>query len=176
MMRLIHDVSTDADNPPEFLLLKAVREHYQNGVAYSGLAGDAHRRRYPDLQPLLFEQPPLEVFYAAYELVIARQWQLANARKWRVHESTQMSTEMSTQVSTQVSTQIEGRIEATAATRVLRFKDDVVIRLLAYGDQHQHTRLDMRSASRIGKSDLGANARRIRAFLTDLKNSLKSNT
>lgn len=164
MMRLIHDVTTDADNPPEFLLLKAVREHYQNGAAYSGLAADAHRRRYPDLQPLLIEQPPLTVFYAAYDLVIKRQWQLANARKWRLHQSTQMRT------------QIEGRIEATAATRVLRFKDDVVIRLLAYGDRHQHTRLDMRSASRIGKTDLGANARRIRAFLSDLKNCLKSNT
>jgi Protein of unknown function (DUF1499) len=157
---MIHDVSTDPDAPPQFLLLVGERERCRNGVAYSGLVGDAHRRRYPDLQPLLIEQAPLDVFYAAYDLVIARQWHLANARKWRMAGSEQ----------------IEGRIECTAATRILRFKDDVVIRLFARGDEHQHTRLDMRSASRIGKSDLGANAKRIRQFLSDLKTRLKSNT
>jgi hypothetical protein len=153
---MIHDVSTDPDDPPQFLMLQGTRERSRNGVAYSGLNGEAHRRRYPDLQPLLIERSPLDVFYAAYDLVIARQWHLANARKWRIAGEEQ----------------IEGRIECTAATRILRFKDDVVIRLFARGSENQHTRLDMRSASRIGKTDLGANARRIRQFLHDLKNRL----
>lgn len=159
-MRLIHDVATDADNPPQFQLLTALRERCRNRVDYSGLGSAAHRRRYPDLQPLLLEQAPLDVFYAAYDLVMSRKWFLHGARKWRMAGGEQ----------------IEGRIEATASTRLLRFKDDVVIRLLAYGDQQQHTRVDMRSASRIGESDFGANARRIRHFLLDLKNSIKSNT
>jgi hypothetical protein len=163
-MPLIHDVSTDADNPPQFLLLATLREQCKNGVAYSGLTGEAHHRRYPDLQPVLFKRPPLEVFYAAYDLVIARKWFLMNARKWRFHENDSGGE------------QIEGHIEATASTRILRFKDDIVIRLLAHGEQHQHTRLDMRSASRVGKSDLGANAKRLRDFLRDLKSIIKSNT
>jgi len=45
------------------------------------------------------------------------------------------------------------------------FKDDVVIRVQAAGNK---TKVDMRSASRVGKSDLGMNAERIRLFLADL--------
>jgi hypothetical protein len=159
-MPLVHDVSTDPDSPPQFVQLREAREHCANGYAYSGLAGAAHRKRYPHLHTVQLEQPPLEVFYAAYELVRAREWFLVNARKWR-HAGDE---------------QIEGRLEATASTRVLRFRDDVVIRLLACDDQYQHTRLDMRSASRVGMSDFGVNARRVRDFLFDLKKSIKSNS
>ncbi len=67
----------------------------------------------------------------------------------------------------------EGRIEAIATTRLLRFKDDVVLRLRADGDG---ARLDMRSASRIGRCDLGANEKRIRAFFVKLNSCLKTNS
>jgi uncharacterized protein (DUF1499 family) len=59
----------------------------------------------------------------------------------------------------------EGRIEATATTPLLRFKDDVVIRVTSRGNG---SRIDMRSKSRLGKSDLGANAKRIRAYFRAL--------
>ena len=60
----------------------------------------------------------------------------------------------------------DGRIEATDTTPIMGFKDDIVIRVQAMGGK---TRVDMRSASRVGESDLGVNAVRIRLFLDDLE-------
>ncbi|MGB5145826.1 MAG: DUF1499 domain-containing protein, partial [Porticoccaceae bacterium] len=54
-----------------------------------------------------------------------------------------------------------GRIEATETSFWYGFKDDVVIRIA--GDDRE-SRIDIRSKSRVGKSDLGKNAERIRAF------------
>ncbi|WP_172592332.1 DUF1499 domain-containing protein [Nitrosomonas supralitoralis] len=59
-----------------------------------------------------------------------------------------------------------GRIEATDTTAIMGFKDDVVIRIRAEGKK---SRVDMRSASRVGKGDWGVNAARIRLFLSELK-------
>jgi uncharacterized protein (DUF1499 family) len=58
-----------------------------------------------------------------------------------------------------------GRIEATATTRWFGFKDDVVIRI---EPDPAGSRVDMRSVSRVGESDVGTNARRIRAYLARL--------
>jgi len=55
-----------------------------------------------------------------------------------------------------------GRIEATATTAWFGFKDDVVVRVAPEGTG---SRVDVRSVSRVGKSDVGANARRIREYL-----------
>jgi uncharacterized protein (DUF1499 family) len=63
-----------------------------------------------------------------------------------------------------------GRLEAIATTRWLRFKDDVVVRLRDRPEGG--TRVDVRSKSRIGRSDLGTNARRIRTYLADLQTAL----
>jgi uncharacterized protein (DUF1499 family) len=60
----------------------------------------------------------------------------------------------------------EGRLEATATTRWFGFKDDIVVRVTPAPGGSQ---VDIRSVSRVGKSDLGANARRIRAFLAALR-------
>lgn len=59
----------------------------------------------------------------------------------------------------------EGRIEATATTFWFGFKDDVVVRLTPVG---AGSRIDVRSVSRVGVSDLGVNAQRIRAYLKRL--------
>jgi len=59
----------------------------------------------------------------------------------------------------------EGRLEATDTTRWFGFKDDVVVRVVSIPEG---SRVDVRSVSRIGRSDLGANARRIRGFLAAL--------
>ncbi|WP_404326387.1 DUF1499 domain-containing protein [Aerophototrophica crusticola] len=60
----------------------------------------------------------------------------------------------------------EGRVEATATTAWFGFKDDVVVRVRPEGDG---SRIDVRSKSRVGRSDLGANAARIRDYLARLK-------
>jgi uncharacterized protein (DUF1499 family) len=59
----------------------------------------------------------------------------------------------------------EGRIEATASTSYLGFKDDVVIRIETVNGG---TAVDIRSKSRMGKGDMGANAKRVRAFSKNL--------
>ena len=59
----------------------------------------------------------------------------------------------------------DGRIEATDTTRWFGFKDDVVVRVKPEGTG---SRVDVRSLSRVGRSDVGKNASRIRAYLTAL--------
>ncbi len=59
-----------------------------------------------------------------------------------------------------------GRIEATDTTWLFGFADDIVVRVAA--DGAAGSRIDVRSKSRIGSSDLGVNAARIRRFLRQL--------
>jgi len=64
----------------------------------------------------------------------------------------------------------DGRVEATDTTRWFGFKDDVVIRLES--GLADSTVLDMRSKSRVGRSDIGVNANRIRTFTAALNEKL----
>ena len=141
---MIHDVSTDVDDPPQFVALRDIRIQCKNGAAYSG-----GTRRHENIEPKFFVQPREKVFQAALATANRLQWHIAAA------------------------IETEGRIEATATTRLLRFKDDVVIRLRTHDSG---TRLDIRSASRVGSSDFGANARRIHRFLDEINNHLKTYT
>ncbi len=146
---IIHDLSTDGDDPPTFVALREIRLKCANGADYSGPRGEKLRKNYSNIAPAVYAQSPAEVFKASSVAAQALGWVVAAA------------------------VESEGRIEATATTRLLRFKDDVVIRMRAQG---QGTRLDIRSTSRIGGGDLGANARRIRAFLHEINSRLKTNT
>ncbi len=56
-----------------------------------------------------------------------------------------------------------GKIEATAQTFWFGFKDDIIVRIQP---DSTGSLVDVRSVSRVGVSDLGANARRIRKYLT----------
>ncbi len=67
---------------------------------------------------------------------------------------------------------LAGRVRAEARTRVFRFVDDVEIRVRL--DRDAQTRVDLVSASRVGKADLGMNARRIRRFLKRLDRELEA--
>jgi uncharacterized protein (DUF1499 family) len=141
---MIHDVSTDTLDPPQFVALRATRLQCRNGADYSG-----GMRSHSGIEPRWFPLPSEKVFEAALAAANTMHWHIAAA------------------------VNSEGRIEATATTRILRFKDDVVIRIREHSGG---TRLDIRSASRVGRSDLGANARRIRRFYDELNNCLKSIT
>ena len=61
----------------------------------------------------------------------------------------------------------EGRFEATETSAFFQFKDDVVLRVRP-SETGERSIVDMRSVSRVGISDLGMNAKRVRAFLADL--------
>jgi len=61
-----------------------------------------------------------------------------------------------------------GIVEATATTLFFRFKDDVVVRVRPDSARSGGSIVDMRSISRVGGSDVGVNAARIRKFFVDL--------
>jgi uncharacterized protein (DUF1499 family) len=139
----IHDITTDTDSPPQFVALREVREQSSNGAAYRGEKIAAlQKAAYPDIKPALIELAPEKAFERALAAARRMGWDIAAAEP------------------------AEGRIEATAATFWFRFKDDVVIRITPHG---AGSRLDIRSMSRLGRSDLGANAKRIRAFFSAFK-------
>lgn len=139
----IHDVTTDTDNPPPFVAVAARRRDAPNPATYDGPEVAALQKRgYPDLAPLTVSAPPDRVLAAAEATARALGWDVIAV----------------------VAT--EGRLEATATTAWFGFRDDVVVRVAPAG---AGSRVDVRSKSRVGRSDLGANAARIRAFLAALK-------
>jgi uncharacterized protein (DUF1499 family) len=103
---------------------------------------DAQRRAYPDIQPLRLAVAPNIAFERAKGAMEEAGWQI-------VREDPSA-----------------GRIEALATTLWFGFKDDVIVRINADG---AGSRVDVRSKSRVGRSDLGTNAQRIRAFQRRLR-------
>ncbi|MCK2184085.1 DUF1499 domain-containing protein [Halomonas getboli] len=135
----IHDITTDLADPPAFVALAEARRAAPNALDYPRAFAEAQRSGYPNLGPLTIARPLPEVRDAAAALARARGWSIAVVS--------------------------ERRLEAVATTRWFGFEDDIVIRLTPSA---AGTRVDMRSASRLGRSDLGTNAARIQTFLEDL--------
>ncbi|RUO23244.1 DUF1499 domain-containing protein [Aliidiomarina iranensis] len=143
----IHDISTDTVNPPEFVAVAPLRADAPNPVEYAG--PDVARQQleaYPDIETMRFQQAPADVFAAALAVVQGTGWEIVAAEA------------------------NDGRIEATVTTTWFGFKDDVVIRIQGDGGE---TLLDMRSKSRLGGSDVGANAARIREFRESLMQRMR---
>jgi len=139
----IHDITTDPDDPPRFVAVLPLRSRAPNSAEYGGAALAAQQRAgYPGLGPARLAPPPDQVFARAVEVAGALGWQIVAA------------------------VPAEGRLEATDRTRWFGFRDDVVVRVATDGTG---TRVDVRSVSRVGRSDLGTNARRIRRFLAGLE-------
>lgn len=141
---MIHDITTDTENPPKFVSVIPLRRDAPNSANYGGpeIAAKQHAA-YPDIRPLEIGISAAQAYDRA--LATARQmgWQIVDGNP------------------------LEGRIEATASTRWFGFKDDVVIRIVS--TSNSGCRLDIRSVSRVGKSDIGTNACRIRTFLKIFK-------
>lgn len=138
----IHDITTDAFDPPAFVALLPERQRAPNGAAYGGPAIAAQQQKaYPDIKSLIVKTPPAETVQRAIDAARSLGWEVA------------------------ASDAPSGRIEATATTAWFGFKDDVVIRVRPEGSG---SRVDVRSVSRVGVSDLGANAKRVREFLAKL--------
>jgi uncharacterized protein (DUF1499 family) len=145
----IHDITTDTQDPPQFQAVAPAREAAMNQVAYpGGQTAEQQRRAYPTVEPLLLAASPDAVFDAALALARDSGWSIAGTDPEA------------------------GRIEATAETFWYGFKDDIAIRIRATGDGQ--VRVDVRSASRVGISDLGVNAARIRTFTAELEQRVES--
>lgn len=143
---VIHDISTDVVNPPVYVTNVALRAEAVNPMEYGiveGLSLEEHvqqqREAFPDLVPQLIDAGPQEVYDRALSALNTMGLEITAA----VPE--------------------EGRIEAVASTLWFRFKDDVVVRIQAEGNQ---TRVDARSLSRVGRGDLGANGLRLQEFFS----------
>lgn len=141
----IHDISTDAQDPPQFVAVLPLRANAPNTSVYGGeKIASQQRAAYADIQPFTMNLPPGEAFDRALAAVQTMGWDLVAADR------------------------SAGRIEATDTTLWFRFKDDVVVRIRPEGSS---SRIDVRSLSRVGGGDVGTNARRIRAYLQALSGS-----
>jgi len=149
----IHDVSTDLADPPAFQTLTLRTDNLDNipGADDKDMRGltplqrwaVVHQKDYGGIRSVRINEP--------VPMVVAKAERLAKARGWGVA----------------ISLPEEGRLEATETSAFFRFKDDVVLRVRP-SDTGEGSVVDMRSVSRVGISDLGMNAKRVRSFLADL--------
>jgi uncharacterized protein (DUF1499 family) len=138
----IHDITTDIDRPPVFVAVLPLRKDAPNPAEYGG--GEVaikQRAAYPDISTVILNLPHDQAFRRALDVARAMGWEVV------------------------AEVPAEGRIEATATTFWFGFKDDVVIRITP---ADHRSLLDIRSVSRVGRSDAGTNAARIREFVRRL--------
>jgi hypothetical protein len=138
----IHDITTDTRRPPQFVAILPLRAGAPNPAAYGGAdVARAQAGAYPDLRTHRMDAAFAESFKRALQAARDMGWEIVAADA------------------------AAGRIEATDTTFWFGFKDDAVIRVEADG---AGSRVDVRSVSRVGVGDAGANAARIRAYLRTL--------
>jgi uncharacterized protein (DUF1499 family) len=150
----IYDVTTDPIDPPRFEAIARLRPRDANPVAYAGLhIAELQRKAYSDIEPDLTTATPQEAYDAVLKVIAKRKWHIVDARP------------------PQGAAPRDGLIEAIARTAILSFRDDVAVRVRATADG---ARIDVRSASRYGRHDLGANAARVRALIEDVDDVLSA--
>ena len=138
----IHDISTDTEVPPRFVALLSARAGSGASSDPAGPSVAAHQlKAYPKLGSVTYRLPPDRVFERALGIARDLGWSIVAA------------------------VPDEGRIEASDRSFWFGFTDDVVIRIRNY---ESGSLVDIRSASRVGVSDLGVNAARIQAFIDKL--------
>jgi uncharacterized protein (DUF1499 family) len=148
----IADITTDPIDPPRFDVI-AARRPRGSPVEYSGLyAAEQQRAAYPDIEPIVVDANVQAAFEAALDVVTKRKWLVVSQRPPQRGRR-------------------DGTIEAVALTPIMGFRDDVVIRVRSSG---QGARIDIRSASRYGRHDLGTNAARVRSLSEDIDDAIAS--
>ena len=150
----IHDITTDLENPPKFMVLEPRKDNFSNipGRGDAEFAGmDArerwvflHRKAYGDVQSIELQMSVADAVALAEKVALASDWVVAK------------------------SDPEAGRMEATDSVSLFEFKDDVVVRVTP-AQTEGSVKIDVRSVSRLGMSDLGVNANRIRKFLKTMQ-------
>lgn len=138
----INDISTDLENPPSFAEANVVADYAGRDMGYPADFKTIVRAEYPTLAPLRLTGSPAQTFSKALATAESLGWEIA------AYDSAR------------------GQFDAQSTSSLFRFVDDITVRVQPDGNG---TRVDMRSKSRDGRSDLGANAKRIRAFFEALK-------
>ena len=140
----IDDITTDTEDPSPFIAVIPSREaEHSNPSRYGGANTAALQKRgYPDIAPLTLTLAPDKAFALALAISSQMGWTIV------------------------ATDPTAGRIEASQRSFWMGFTDDIVVRIVSAGTG---SRVDMRSASRHGRSDLGVNAARIRAYFAKLR-------
>ena len=140
----IHNISTDTVNPPKFDKVASLRSESHNPLEYNTeeLASE-QSQAYPKVKTLVSDMTLIDAHAKAKSVIESMGLALVNSDAEK------------------------GIIEATETTAIWGFKDDVVVRVV---EKDGKTIIDLRSVSRIGQSDLGANAKRIEKFLAKFGN------
>ena len=137
----INDITTDLTNPPAFADGELVADYRGRDMSYPAEFVEVVRESYADLAPLPMAEAPADAFAKAIRAAEALGWEVV-AKDGGV-----------------------GAFYAKDTTSIFRFVDDIVVRVRP---DASGSILDIRSKSREGKSDLGANAKRINAFFDEL--------
>ena len=147
------DISTDVQDPPLFSTTasaRAARENATYGVS-SIAARDAQQRLYPDIEPLVLDIEPPDVFNLISKILAARHWRVIDAEVPLEQAGS-------------------GRIDAIASSTIMGFPADVTIRIRPSGDQ---SIVDIRSASRTRWHEPNADARRVQALASDIEDQVE---
>ncbi len=135
-----HEVTTDLVNVPAFTKLTVRPDRFLGTKGGEAEWRSIHAKAFADIVPVRLSVPPAEAMAKVKTLIAARGWPIA--------------------------AETADSIEATDSVSPFKFKDDIVILVTPDGNG---SRIDMRSISRVGESDLGFNVDRVRAFLADVK-------
>ena len=141
----IHNISTDTVNPPQFIKIEQMRGKDDNPLAYdTAKLAEQQIAAYPMIKTLQTSLSKEDAYKRSLSIAEALGWQIINEDA------------------------VMGIVEATDTTALWGFKDDVVIRI---SETSNSVNIDLRSVSRIGLSDLGANAKRIKKFIDAFQSS-----
>ena len=132
---LIHDITTDIETPPQFIAAKQNRLPSDNSLNYHASNSSLQKQAYPDVQTI----PSVLSIDEAQGKALT----IAKELGWDINY------------------QERGHIEASVRSFWFGFTDDIVIRI---AQTPSGSIIDLRSSSRVGKGDLGENAKRIRQF------------
>ncbi len=144
----IHDISTDLVHAPQLKAAAKVRLESDHSVEYLASEVALLQKKGYNLAPLIVSHKPSHVFYVAKALMMDMGWELLAFENL----------------------QYPFTLEASHTSLLFGFTDDIVLRIQSTDEGSQ---VDMRSMSRVGKSDMGVNAKRIQAFLSALAAGLK---
>lgn len=136
----IHDITTDTINPPQFVTLTDERPGARNTLVYGGPEIAAQQiEAFPDIKPIMSTLSPDTAYEKALQVGEAMGWEIIGANP------------------------VTRRFEGTAETPFYKFVDDTVV---VVSEAPNGSRIDVRSVSRIGRGDIGVNAKRVREFIS----------
>lgn len=140
----INDITTDLESPPAFTHAMELPANVERDMTFPTAFAEPIKGHYDDLAPLPLDVTP-EIAYRR-----ARDMATQEPFYWEITRDDEAAL----------------TFEAIDTTRIFQWKDDIVVRIRPHGEEG--SQVDMRSKSRDGKSDLGANAKRIRRFFEAL--------